>query len=189
MRRAGRSASDRRWHSALARYRFLTMDTTTYKRIVRSQFDATLNMLEQCIRACPPGKWKGKVGKYAFWHVAYHTLYCTDLYTALLGKDWTTTPRFHPGGAGDVDGEYPSRLMTKKELLAYLEHVRKLVRTSLRRETTASLRGRSGFEWLPFKRAEVPIYNLRHVQHHTGQLSAFLRRAKVETRWLKDGNA
>lgn len=165
------------------------MDLPTYKRLLRSQFDAALAMLEECIRACPPGKWKGEVGKYAFWHVAYHTLYCTDLYTARAGAAWKPTPRFHPGGASDVEDEYPSRVMTKKELIEYVAHVRQLVQASLRRETPASMRGPAGFEWLHFTRAELPIYSLRHVQHHAGQLSAYLRRAKVKTRWIKDGNA
>ncbi len=39
------------------------MDLPTYKRIVTSQFDATLIMLEECIKACPAAKWKSKVGK------------------------------------------------------------------------------------------------------------------------------
>lgn len=166
----------------------LLLDLPTYRRLVRSQFDAALDMLDECLRVCPDAKWKSKVGKYAFWHVAYHTLYCTDLYTANSGAAWKTHPRFHPGGMADVEGEYPSRLMTRKELIAYTAHVRKLVHASLKRETSASLRGPAGFEWLSFTRAELPIYSLRHVQHHTGQLSAFLRRAKVKTRWVKDGH-
>lgn len=152
-----------------------------------SQLDAALHMLEECIRACPAGRWKGKVGKYAFWHVAYHTLYCTDLYTARTMEEWSTHPRFHPGGKADVEGEYPTRTMTRAELLDYTTHVRRLVQASLRRETDASLRGPAGFRWLAFSRAELPLYNLRHVQHHAGQLSAFLRRAKVATRWAKEG--
>lgn len=165
------------------------MDAPTYKRLVTSQFDASFAMLGECIRECPPAKWNGKVGKYAFWHVAYHTLYCTDLYAAKSDKTWKPHKRFHPGGASDVEDEYPSRVMTKKELLAYLAHVQKLVRASTQRETAASLRGPTGFPWLKFTRAEVSLHNLRHVQHHTGQLSAFLRRAKVQTKWVKDGRA
>ncbi|MBL9148186.1 MAG: DinB family protein [Phycisphaerae bacterium] len=163
------------------------MNLATYKRIVQSQFDASLDMLEACIASCPARAWKGKVAKYEFWHVAYHTLYCTDLYTATTQDAWSPHPTFHPGGASDVEDEYPSRLMTKKELLAYLAHVRTKVRSSLRRETAATMRKPAGFPWLAFRREELPIYNLRHVQHHTGQLSAFLRRHKVNVRWVKAG--
>ncbi|MFO0829531.1 MAG: DinB family protein [Phycisphaerales bacterium] len=163
------------------------MKLETYRHIVLSQFDAAFAMLEECIAKCPAAKWKGKVGKYAFWHVAYHTLYCTDLYTARTAAEWKPHPKFHPGGASDVEDEDPSRVMTKPELLAYVTHCRKRLRASIRRETESSLAGPAGFPWLSFSRAEAAIYNLRHVQHHTGQLSAFLRKAKVSTRWVKDG--
>lgn len=165
------------------------MTTDTYKRIVLSQFDAALIMLEECVHACPATMWTRKVGKYAFWHVAYHALYCTDLYTARSVHTWKTNPKFHPGGKADVEGEYPTRMITKREVLAYTAHCRALVRASIRRETAATLRGKSGFEWLAFTRAEVHLYSMRHVQHHTGQLSAFLRRAKVSVHWCKAGKA
>lgn len=165
------------------------MDLPTYKRVVLSQFDAAFAMLEECVRACPPTKWKAKVGKYAFWHVAYHSLYCTDLYTARRESDWKPSPRFHPGGLADVEGEYPTRVITRREMRAYVDHCRTLMRASIRRETTRTLRGPAGFSWLAFTRAELHLYNLRHLQHHTGQLSACLRRAKVKTHWSKDGHA
>ena len=171
----------------MARYR-PRMDLPDYKRIVLSQFDASLAMLEECLRACPARSWKGKVGKYAFWHVAYHTLYCTDGYTAKTHEAWKPHARFHPGGASDAEDEYPSRVMTRPELIDYVAHVRRKVRASVGRETSASLRGAAGFPWLSFTRAELHLYSLRHVQHHTGQLSAFLRRAKVQTKWVKDGS-
>ncbi len=163
------------------------MITSTYRRIVLGQFEASLAMLEECIRNCPPKKWEGIIGKYPFWQVAYHALYCTDLYTARNEGSWRLHDTFHPGGMADVEGEYPTRMFTKRELLAYLEYVSKRVRASMRRETEASLRGPSGFSWLKMPRAEVPIYSMRHVQHHAGQLGAYLRRAKVKTRWVKSG--
>jgi hypothetical protein len=33
----------------------------------------------------------------------------------------------------------------------------------------------SGFFWLPFSKLELQLYNIRHVQHHTGQLIDRLR--------------
>ena len=33
------------------------------------------------------------------------------------------------------------------------------------------------------------MYNLRYIQHHTGQLGAYLRRAQVKTSWVKSGKA
>jgi hypothetical protein len=48
------------------------------------------------------------------------------------------------------------------------------------KETARSLAGESGFPWIPFPRLELHIYNIRHIQHHAGQLGAFLRRNKVK---------
>jgi hypothetical protein len=33
----------------------------------------------------------------------------------------------------------------------------------------------SGFSWLPFNKLELQFYNIRHLQHHTGQLIERLR--------------
>ena len=79
-----------------------------YKSILQSHFDAALAMLEECIRNCPVKKWNGIIGKYPFWQVAYHTLYCVDLYTATSEDKWKLHPIFHPAGIADILEEYPS---------------------------------------------------------------------------------
>ena len=163
------------------------MRDALYLDMVRSQFDAALDMLEECLRKCPPAQWHAKVAKYEFWLVAYHTLYCTDLYTAKDEAAWCTHPRFHPAGKSDGTDEYPSREFSKRELLAYLKLVRERLHASLQAETSRSLAGPCGFSWVPVTRAELPLYSMRHVQHHTGQLGAVLRRAKVKTKWAKAG--
>ena len=38
-----------------------SMNLATYKSLLISQFDAAFDMLEECIRACPDARWKGKV--------------------------------------------------------------------------------------------------------------------------------
>ncbi len=163
------------------------MTHARYLVIVQSQFDAALTMLEECVRRCPPKQWGGLVAKYPFWQVAYHTLYCTDLYAAKSQAQWQTHPKFHPAGRADVENEYPSREFSKRELLAYLRYTRARVHASLAAETTRTLAGPSGFSWMKVTRAEMPLCSMRHVQHHTGQLSAYLRKANVNTRWQKRG--
>ena len=41
-------------------------------------------------------------------------------------------------------------------------------------ETEAELSADAGFEWIPFSRAELHVYNIRHIQHHAAQLSLTL---------------
>ena len=85
---------------------------------------------------------------------------------------------------------FGSRQATEqRELLAYLKYTQARVHESLAAETTRSLAAPAGFSWLKMTRAEVPMYSMRHVQHHIGQLSAYLRRASVKPKWTKGGVA
>jgi hypothetical protein len=157
------------------------------KGIILSQFQAGLGMLDDCLRRCPDDKWDGPIGKYPFWHVAYHTLCYVDLYLSPGEAAYTHRPDIHPAGMNEFSEEYPSRRFTREELIGYLDICRRKADDMLAADTPASLQAGSGFPWLPFSRGELHIYNLRHVQHHTGQLSAYLRRAGVETKWIKNG--
>ncbi len=170
------------------------MSPQTLKPILLAQFEAALAMLRQCLERCPPEHWDGLIAKYPFWMVAYHTLCFDDCYLAPSDAAWvpSTGPGgFHPAGRAELEEEYPSRRFERDELLRYADFVRDRLRRVLGEgtegETAGSLAGPSGFPWLPFTRAELHLYNLRHIQHHTGQLTAFLRRVGVETGWVKSG--
>ena len=43
----------------------------------------------------------------------------------------------------------------------------------------------SGFSWLPFGKLALQFYNIRHLQHHTGQLAERLRtREDIGITWV-----
>jgi hypothetical protein len=166
------------------------MDTPTFTRLLADQFNAALSMLDEAIRRCPPERWDDHVGVYPFWQVAYHVLCFVDCYAYAHNDAWEPDQRpegMHPRGRTELDEEFPSRRFEQADLLAYLARGRDLVRHALAAETDTTLRGPSGFSHLPFTRAEHHLHSLRHVQHHTGQLTAFLRRVSVDTRWRKTG--
>ncbi len=140
------------------------------------------------------------IAKYPLWQVAYHTLCFVDCYLSPSNDDFqklvaeraaASPPAFNPQpkGMAELEDEYPSRLFTREELLAYTALCREKIDAVMASESAAILEGPSGFSWLPFSRAELHLYNLRHIQHHTGQLSAALRRigVGVETRWIRSG--
>jgi hypothetical protein len=154
--------------------------------ILESQLDASLAMLEECIRVCPAERWVEAVGRWPFWEVAYHTLCFADLYLAPGEAAWAPG-KFHPAGMAELRDEHPSRRFEQAELVEYGAFCRGRAREVFTGETAESLAGPTGFHWLPFTRAEAHIYNIRHIQHHAGQLSAFLRRAGVETKWVRSG--
>ena len=156
---------------------------TPLARFLIPQFDAALRMLHDCIAACPPDHWDSPIAKYPFWLVAYHTLCFADLYLSPNEASWQPSPVLHPRGIAELNDEYPSRRFTQPELRSYCEFCRAKAPASLAAETPASLDGPSGFPRYPICRAEFHINNIRHIQHHTGQLSASLRRVGVDTRW------
>jgi hypothetical protein len=158
-----------------------------YKQSMLGEFDAALCMLNDCLTHCPDDQWDQPVAKYPFWHVAYHTLCYVDCYLSPSNDDFKPSPEFHPKGMEEFEAEHPSRRFTREELLKYAAFCREKLGRSLVAETETTLAGPSGFPWLKFTRAELHLYNIRHIAHHTGQLGAFLRRAGVELRWVKSG--
>src|SRR5687768_11805124 len=131
-------------------------------------------MLKQCIERCPAELWESNVAALTFRQVAYHTLFFVDLY---LSRDEAAFElrELHRVG-GDESQPAPCAGLDQDATLAYLAICRDKLRETLEGETEQSLQAPAGFSWLPFSRGELHLYNLRHVQHHAGQLSAHLRR-------------
>jgi len=160
------------------------------RKILTGQFEASLCMMNECLETCTQEHWDGKIAKYPFWHLVYHTLCFVDLYLSPSEQSFTFRD-LHPQGWKEFD--YPSRRFDKKELTEYLVICRRKAVETLASETPESLERESGFHWLPFTRGELHVYNLRHVQHHTGQLSAYLRRVDAALqdpkamRWVRSG--
>jgi uncharacterized damage-inducible protein DinB len=144
------------------------------KQILAGQFEAALAMLHQCLANCPPEHWEGKIANGTFRQVAYHALFFVDFY--LSPSEETFTFRDLHARGGDELQPAPTLGLSQDESLTYLALCREKLREALAAETRESLAGPSGFAYRRFSRGELYIYNLRHVQHHTGQLSAYLRR-------------
>lgn len=156
--------------------------------VLHSQLDAAMQMLEECIDRCPPEAWDALVAKYPFWAVAYHALCYADIYV-LTDDTWKPHGTFHPAGRAELEEEYPSRVFSRDELLVYAAFCRVQARERVPKESEVRLAGESGFPRHRFSRAELHVYNARHIQHHVGQLSAVVRRAGQELSWVKVGKA
>jgi hypothetical protein len=158
------------------------------KTILTGQFEASLCMLKECVQKCPHEHWEGKIANDTFRQVAYHTLFFVDLYLSPNEEAFKLRDLHHRGG-DERSSSYPSTGLTKDETLSYVAICRQKALETLACETAESLQRASGFQRLPFSRGELHLYNLRHVQHHTGQLSAYLRRIVEdgERWWVKSG--
>lgn len=144
------------------------------KKILAGQFEASLCMLSECIQKCPAEHWEGKIANDTFRQIAYHTLFYVDLYLSPSEEAFALRDLHRHGG--DERGPALSPGLSQDETLAYAAQCRDKLSATLASETSASLAGPSGFSWRKFPRAELHIYNIRHVQHHAGQMSAYVRR-------------
>jgi hypothetical protein len=153
------------------------------------QYRASLEMLGQAVAQCPEPLWLAPDYPNKFWHIAYHTLFFTHLYLQTSEaefrpwlkhkKDYQFLgPRpWAPHEVPEIGAPY-----SKEDILEY--HQFCLGETAAR-VPSVDLDAPSGFHWLPFNKAELQVYNIRHIQHHAGQLIDRLRTAEgIGTPWV-----
>ena len=134
-----------------------------------SQFQAGLDMLEAAVRACPDAAWDDAAHVNRFWHIAYHTLFYVHLYlfqSLEEHRPWSG----QRDGASDLGREVEP--YSRESILEFLAFCREHARSRI---AALDLAAESGFGWLPFGPVERLAYNLRHLQHHAGQLSERVR--------------
>ena len=158
---------------------------TIWKTMIWHQFGAAIDMLDNAMRACPDDLWGDRSQRQEFWYVAFHTLFFLDLYLSDSDKEFAPPAPFTLDEM-DERGLLPERVYTKEELQKYLEHGRKKCRVTISAMTEENANRRCGFVWLDLSLAEMLLYNMRHVQHHAGQLNLILRQ-KIESApcWIR----
>lgn len=152
----------------------------TCKELLIRQFEAALCTLNACIDQCPESGWNEPVGNLAFCQVAFHALFFTDYYLgpnegALRGQPFH---RQHADFFRDYEELQPRKqqlLYDRPSIQTYLAHCRGKAEEVVASETADVLRGPCGFPPKTFSRAELHVYNIRHIQHHAAQLSLRLR--------------
>jgi hypothetical protein len=144
--------------------------------ILRGQYEAALAMLKQCVAACPDEHYEGAIARDTFRTVAYHTLFWTDYYLSRGEQAFELSETHHRGGDDRVLASSPG--LPREETLAYADACREKLVAVLAEEDAATLAAPCGFSRFSFSRGELHPYNLRHIQHHTGALSAYLRRVE-----------
>ena len=164
-----------------------------FRQLTASQYEAALCTLHLCIERCPDLLWNRPVGNLAFCQVAFHTLFYTDYY---LGPDEVSFREqpFHRDNAEffrdyeELEDRPQVLLYDKPSIQKYFEYCRKKANNAIAAETIESLQAPCGFPRKSFSRAELYMYNLRHIQHHAAQLSLRLRLdAHEEIPWVRSG--
>jgi hypothetical protein len=159
------------------------------KEVFKSQYHAALAMLKQAIKNCPDSLWTDPKYKNQFWHIAYHVIFYIHFYLHKSEKDYIPWPKHRdqyqfmgrlpwpphdPPNIGEPAG--------KDEVLEYLNFCREQIDAMV---DALDLEAESGFYWLPFGKTELQIYNIRHIQHHAGQLIDRIRNeTEIESNWI-----
>jgi hypothetical protein len=164
-----------------------------FKELVLHQFEAALCTLNMCINKCPEAAWNAPVGNLKFCQVAFHTLFFADYYLGPNADSFRQQP-FHRENEAffrhyeELEDRPQVLLYDKPAIKTYLKHCRQKASQVISAETAATLTGPSGFKRRIHSRAELHVYNLRHIQHHAGQLSLRLRiDYKIDIAWVVSG--
>ncbi len=147
-------------------------------------------MLERAINECPEELWVSTDYTNPFWHVAYHTLYYTNLYLSEhlnTAKDWEkhieTYEQLNRTGRSGEKLPDITHIYSKQEVIDYLQLTMDEIPPKI---DATELSAPSGFSWLPFDKAELQLYNIRHIQHHAGQLIERVRELTGKgTGWIR----
>lgn len=129
------------------------------KKVIQSQYFASLAMLKQAIVKCPSSVWDAPEDKDKAWFKAYHTLYYAHKYIQINTRDFVPWKKGHK-----PDSEEP---ITKDEALEYLAFVEQEVTVRI---PLTDLEAGAGFLGNRFNKMELQFINIRHIQQHTGEL-------------------
>ena len=159
------------------------------KEIIIAQYLASLAMLKAAIEQCPAALWADPAYKNRFWHIAYHALFYAHLYLQPAEEDFVPWTKHHdqyqfmgPLPWPPHDEPAIGEPYSQKEVLDYLEFCRQHVPAAV---VALDLAAESGFYWIPFNKLELQFYNIRHLQHHTGELCERLgTTASLDIDWV-----
>ncbi len=146
---------------------------------IQSQYEASLSMLREAIIKCPDAIWDDQSYRNVFWQISYHALFFTHLYVQPQLSAFTPWAN-HRSGYEDFPQEREP--YSKTDVMEYVVFVCQQVAQQV---PQCDMDAPSGFHWLPFNRLEAHMYNIRHLQHHVGELCERLGVVShVEVGWV-----
>jgi len=164
-----------------------------YKQITVGQYEAALRTLRDGIDRCPDGSWDAPVCNHAFCQVAFHTLFFADLYLGESPED-QKAQAYHierPGFFRDYEemvDKKPQNLYERGAINEYMQFCVQKARDVVNGSTEEWLTGETGIPWHTISRAELHVYNIRHIQHHAAQLQLRLRLDHgIDIKWRRSG--
>lgn len=164
-----------------------------FKTLVLNQYQAAFCMLKACLDRCPDSAWNAPVANYKFCQAAFHTLFFADFYLGPSEDDFRqqTFHRDHPEFFRDYEefaDHLPVQVYDRPSIKTYLAHCRDKAQRIVPAETVETLSAVADFLRRDMSRAEMHVYNIRHLQHHLAQLSLRLRLDHhTDIPWVRSG--
>ena len=156
---------------------------------ILQQFGGSIATLENVIRAFPESAWAQGETWHQPWYMAFHCLFWTDYYLSEADPAYAAPAPFTNSEL--VSEGYPDRVYTREELADWAHALQETL--AARMETVKSADGAARtctLPWGTMNAVELLLYNMRHVQHHAGQLNMMIRQASgTPARWVmrRDG--
>jgi len=149
-----------------------------WKRSIWHQFGASIDTLDNAVRACPDELWRDQLYDTGerqpafgeFWYLVYHTLFWLDLYLTGTEEGFVPPAPFTLIEQDDF-GPLPERPYTKEELRAYLDGCRQRCQATIEGLSAEAAERLCWFGWGEVTFAELLLYSMRHVQGHAAQLA------------------
>jgi hypothetical protein len=153
-----------------------------FKKSYSRQIGAAFKMLEHVLDNANDTTWTARINNMPFWQICYHVLWFTDFY--FHANQATFQPQ-----SFDMEGihnywikpdsqmiENQKHPISKNNMKAYCNFVRQKANQFIQNINVTYFTSPSPFEWHGFPKIDLVDYNLRHLQHHVGQLDIILRR-------------
>jgi hypothetical protein len=159
-----------------------------WRTILWQQFGAAIDMLDNALLACPDELWGDRSEKPEFWYVVFHTLFFLDLYLSGSSEGFAPPAPFTMDEL-DPAGVLPERVYPKDELHPYLKHCRQKCRATIEALTDErAVQVARFWDWnWEISFLELLLYNMRHVQEHSAQLSLILgQKIGWEAPWVSE---
>lgn len=159
------------------------------KQTLWKNFAAAIDMLREAVILCPDDLWQAE---RKFFYLTYHTAIFLDYYLTKPVSDFVPVLPYTISDSSSlppetIDDVLPDRFYGRQEILDYLSSIREKCRKLIDRSTAdefmerwiepseINLHGLCPSLVVNYSLLDILLYNLRHVQHHVGQLNYILR--------------
>ena len=170
------------------------------RKVLWNQFGASIDMLSNIIAMWPDEYWNLESKEY---YMSYHTFLFLDYYLTLPPTDYIAPLPFKMISLDKIptyaiDDLLPEKLYSKDELLDCLRScsakckqvIFGLTEESISQPWIEHPDDIAGSSTLKYSVLEILLYNLKHVQHHVGQLNLLLRQETGEAAaWVSGATA